>query len=169
MSMLPAPTLILCLGNEVLSDDGFGPVVASRLRELGIEDNNTEVIFASLAGFVLIDLLKCRDRVLVVDTICTGEHPAGTLRKFPFGVFTPSRSLTTSHQISLPTAIELGKILGCTMPAQIDVLAVEAEDVETLQEELTPAVAGAVEDAVEYIKEWLVAEFKEVENAREYP
>lgn len=165
MSLLPAPTLILCLGNEVLSDDGFGPVVATRLRELGIEDDDTEVIFASLAGFVLIDLLKCRDRVLVVDSICTGQHPAGTLHKFPFGVFTPSRSLTTSHQINLPTALELGKLLGCTMPAHIDVLAVEAQDVETLQEELTPPVALAVDDAVEYIQEWLVAEFKEVVNA----
>ena len=165
MSLLPVPTLILCLGNEVLSDDGFGPVVASRLRELGVEDDNTEVIFASLAGFVLIDLLKCRDRVLVVDSIFTGKHPAGTLYKFPAGVMTPSRNLTTSHQISLPTAIEFGKKLGCTMPKQIDVLAVEVEDIETLQEELTPAVAAAVEGAVSTIQDWLVAELKETENA----
>jgi hydrogenase maturation protease len=165
MTLLPASTLILCLGNEVLSDDGFGPEVARRLHDLKIEDDDTEVIFAPLAGFALIDLLKFRERVLIVDTIRTGGHPAGYLHRFPAGVFTPSRCLTTSHQISLPTAIELGKMLDCSMPERIDVLAVEAEDVETLRESLTPSVASSVDDAVEYIQNWLAAESKEMENA----
>jgi hydrogenase maturation protease len=158
MGLPTPPRLILCLGNEVLSDDGFGLAVAQRLRQLEIEDDKTEVIFASLAGFALIDLLKDRDRVLVVDTICTGKHPAGMLHSFPAGIFSPSRSLTTSHQISLPTALELGKLLGCSMPEQIDVLAVEAQDVETLQEVLSPPVAAAVEDAAEFIRAWLIAD-----------
>lgn len=148
-------TLILCLGNEIISDDGFGPAVADRLTEAGVADDDTEVVFAPLAGFALLQLLEGRDRVLVIDTIRSRKSPPGTLYSFPADVFTPSRNLTTSHQINLPTAVGLGRKLGIPMPDRIDVLAVEAEDLETLREEMTPAVSEAVSEAVDFIMNWL--------------
>lgn len=143
------------MGNDVLSDDGFGFAVAHRLHEKYNITAVADVEAAAVAGFALLDALNRRDYVMVVDTIKTNHVSAGTLMEFHAGQFTPTRGLTTSHQISLPQALALGTELGYTMPPQIDVLAVEAEDVETLNEELTPAVKASVEPAVERIENWV--------------
>lgn len=148
------PFLVLCLGNEVLTDDAFGPLVASRLenRELG---EDVEMLFAPVAGFRLIELLSSRQSVLIVDAIRTGNTSPGTLHSFPAGTLTPSNSLINSHQINLPTALELGRQFGETMPTDIQVLACEADDIETLSETPTEAVGAAIEPAIKLIERWL--------------
>nr|MBC8277954.1 hydrogenase maturation protease [FCB group bacterium] len=107
------------------------------------------------AGFNLLDLLAGREKALIVDTMVSGRLAPGTLSFFKAGVLTPGKNLITSHQISLPTILELGKILGVKMPQVVDVIAVEAEDVETLSEELTPTVQKAVDGALDLIYEWI--------------
>ncbi|PWB74175.1 hypothetical protein C3F09_04275, partial [candidate division GN15 bacterium] len=96
-----------------------------------------------------------RRSVLIVDTIDTGKSAPGTLHFFPIGKLTPSKNLINSHQINLPTALEFGRKMGCRMPDDIQVLAVEAQDVTTLAETLTAAVAAAVPDAVERVRTWV--------------
>lgn len=145
---------MLCLGNEIISDDRFGPEIARRL-EATADDLRADVIFAPVAGFQLIDLLDGRESVLIVDTIRTQNAEPGTLHFFAAGTLTPSHHLTTSHQISLPTALELGKQLGADMPRFIDVLAVEAQDLETLAEALTPPVRAALDEAESLIRHWI--------------
>ena len=154
--------LILCLGNDILSDDAFGPKVAQRLSGDGLDRNSVEVVFASTAGFGLLDLLKGRRAALIVDTIITGKVEPGTLHFFSAGTLTPSYNLVNSHQINLPTALELGKQLGMAMPNDIQVVAVEAQDVQTLGEELTPAIEKAVEKALTAAKLWVDSKLCEV-------
>ncbi|MBU0509486.1 hydrogenase maturation protease [bacterium] len=149
------PLLVLCLGNEIISDDRFGPEVARRLQEESGEGLGADVIFAPLAGFRLLDLLAGRRAALIVDTIRTGHAAPGTLHEFPAGVLTPSKNLTTSHQISLPTALELGRQLGVELPEVIDVLAVEAHDLETLREEMTAPVQEAMDKALQFVYQWI--------------
>lgn len=153
--------LVLCLGNEILSDDAVGFYIADELLSCGEQYSTTEILFAPLAGFALIDLLKNRERVLVVDSILTGLFPPGTLQFHAVDHFTPSRNLTCSHQINLPTAVELGRKLGCDMPKHIDVLTIELKDAWTLCEELTPEVNDAIPNAVRKIKLWINNNLKE--------
>lgn len=131
-------------------------MVAERLLDDPDVCRVAEVIFAPVAGFELLNILEGRQRVLVVDTIQTGKAFPGNIHHFPAGVMTPSRHLTTSHQISLPTALDLGRRLGLPMPVTVDVLAVEAADLETLSEQMTPLVAGAVTEAVALAKGWVL-------------
>ncbi|OGC92277.1 MAG: hypothetical protein A2W25_14795 [candidate division Zixibacteria bacterium RBG_16_53_22] len=144
---------VICLGNEILSDDAFGYHVAELLRSSG-ELPEAEIIFAPLAGFGLLELFNRRRRVLIVDTIVTGQDPPGTIHLSPLGQFTPSYNLTTSHQMNLPTTLEFGRQMGMAMPNRIDVLTVEAADIETLSESMTPAVKAALEPAAGRIREW---------------
>jgi len=153
---LPAKPLILCLGNEIISDDGFGAVIAERLNADAELIAVVDVIFAAVAGFALIDLLKDRPRALILDTIQTIGGIPGTLHQFSADLLVPGKNLTTSHQISLPTAIELGKRLGANMPENIDILAVEASDLTTLSESLTPAIEAAVPEAIRLVREWVL-------------
>lgn len=149
------PVLILCLGNEVLSDDGFGPAVAHRMQTALAENPSVEVLYASVAGLNLLDAIDRRSRVLIVDSILTGKADAGHLHFFPANITVPTRALVGSHQISLPVALSLGECLGLHMPERIDILAVEADDVCTLSELMTPPIAAAVEPAIQRIREWI--------------
>lgn len=149
------PDLVLCLGNEILSDDSFGFKIANLLNSRFDFGGLAEVIFSPLGGFKLIDLLKGRKRTLVVDTIVTGKAAPGTLHFFEMGHLAPAKNLTCSHQISLPTALALGREYGMDMPERIDVLAVEAKDIRTLNESLTPQVEAALNPAIDRIVGWL--------------
>ena len=157
------PDLVLCLGNEILSDDSFGFKVSQLLQNKYNFAGIAEIVFSALGGFKLIDLLKDRERVLVIDTIITGKHPPGTIHFFEMGHFTPAKNLTCSHQISLPTALEMGREYGMEMPSRVDVLAVEAKDLKTFSEKLTPPVEAALASALKSIVEWIEAK-KEQSN-----
>jgi len=148
-------TLILCLGNEVISDDGFGAEVAEALGKDSEVIARAEVVFAPVAGFALLDFLEGRKRVLIVDSIQTGNAFPGTLHRFNANVFAPGRNLIGSHQISLPTALEFGRRLGLAMPENIDILAVEASDLETLHQGLTPFVQASLLPATRLAREWV--------------
>lgn len=147
--------LILCLGNEIVGDDGFGLVVAQRLDSQNGLGNRVDIVFAPIAGFALLDYLADREKALIVDTICTGKNHPGAIRFFSVSEFTPTNHLYASHQINLPTALELGKQLGVNMPRQVDILAVEAKNIDTFMEELSPPLKDAVDDAVSIIIDWI--------------
>jgi hydrogenase maturation protease len=149
------PALVLCLGNEILSDDSFGFKIANRLLEQYDFNGRAEVEFSALGGLNLIDLLKDRERALIVDTIITDKAAPGTLHFVEMGYFVPSKNLTCSHQVNLPTALKFGRELGVCMPERIDVLAVEASDIETLSEKLTPLIEAALEPAINRILNWI--------------
>lgn len=149
------PYLILCLGNDIISDDGFGPQVAQTMLEIGDLPQSVEVLSASLGGFNLLEYFTNREKVLIVDTIITGEDAPGTLRQFSAGIFTPGNNLISSHQISLPAVLEFGKIIGVNMPKVVDVLTVEAGDIETIGCQLTPPVLQAVEHVPAMIRKWI--------------
>ena len=153
--------LVLGLGNEIVSDDGFGPAVARRLlEEDGLRDR-AEIVSAALAGFALLDLLQDRPRALVIDVIHGTGQPAGTLHSFPADTLAPTHNLVSSHQMSLPVALKLGRALGYCVPDTVDILACEAADLVTLHEGLTTAVAGAVDGAVDWVRGWILLEYAE--------
>ena len=146
--------LILCLGNEILSDDGLGYVVAHRLKQAPIP-LDADIETASVAGFALLDLLRNRREVLVIDAIQTASAPPGTIHEFSADMIAPTVNLVGSHQINLPTALELGRMCGMSMPDRIDIIAVEAADIQTLHEGLTSAVANAVPEVQSRARRWI--------------
>lgn len=138
--------------------------MAKRLIQRNGLPDSVEVIFAPLAGFNLIDLLAGRDRVLIVDSVRTGQTLSGTLLHFDADAFASTRNLTTSHHISLPTALELGRQMGAKMPDLVEVLGVEVEDLETLREGLSPCVQTAVDEALQQVKMWIYQNMVEIQH-----
>jgi hydrogenase maturation protease len=147
--------LILGLGNDLISDDGFGPAVAARCRMLLGERSDVIIQDASVAGFHLLDLLSGFDRALIVDVVQTGTLPPGTLRALPIESASAARTLGGSHQMDLATTLALGRALGQNLPSRIDLMVVEAKDLLTVREGLTCEVKAAVPSAAGWAVRWV--------------
>ena len=72
-------TIIIGLGNPLLTDDALGIKAAAILRQELIDHDNIEVVEAYLGGLGLMELMIGFDRAIVVDAMTTGVHPPGTL------------------------------------------------------------------------------------------
>ncbi len=136
-------TLVLGLGNPILSDDGVGLRIARDLKGR-LTDREVDVAEASLAGLNLLDLLIGYDRAIIVDAIQTDEGKPGSVHRLSPDAFDAASHTSFCHGVNLTTAIRLGRQLGLNLPSRIDIFAVEAADVSTFSEELSPEVERVV-------------------------
>ncbi len=143
-------TLVLCLGNDVLRDDGVGWRVAAELDRPGTLPAGVDVRRSAVAGFYLLDELTGYDAAVVVDAVKTGQHPPGTVLSFAFEDLRSERG-PSPHAVGLPTVIRMGRQSGVPLPSRVHIVAVEVADMETVAEGLTPRVAAAVPAAVDAV------------------
>lgn len=143
-------TLVLGLGNPILSDDGVGPQVAREL-EGRLDQPEVTVTETSLAGLSLLDLLVGYDRAIIIDAIQTAGGKAGQIYRLEPESFNATRHAATPHDVNFATALELGNQLNLALPRQIDIFAIEAADVTTFSEECTPEVERAIPACAEMI------------------
>ena len=71
-------TLVLGIGNPILTDDGVGIKIAQKLKE---EKARLEVIMTSEAGIALLDLVAGYDKLVIIDSIKTEKGKPGDLYK----------------------------------------------------------------------------------------
>jgi len=140
-------TLILGLGNPILGDDRVGLKVAALVRQCLPPDSTIEVDEDYWGGLRLMERLVGYDRAIIVDAICTGAHPPGTvLRLGPDDI--AAQHTASAHDVNLPTALRLAAALNLKMPEDIRIIGIEADNVLEFAEQCTPAVAAALPRAV---------------------
>ena len=90
-------------GSLLRADDGLGIHVAQRLKE---KRPDLEVVDMSTASIEMLECIKGRDNVVIIDAVKTGAEP-GTIHKI-----TPqevkSNSFTSSHNLNLFGILLLG-------------------------------------------------------------
>lgn len=152
-------TLILGLGNPILRDDGVGLHVIDALQPQITNAENTVVDKDYWGGLRLMERMIGFDRAIIVDAICTGKKKPGTLMQLSVDSIPTQRS-ASAHDVNLPTALELGRSAGAHLPEDENILliGIEAEDILTFDEGLSPAVENAVPDAVELVMTKLMKE-----------
>jgi hydrogenase maturation protease len=140
-------TVVLGLGNPVLSDDAVGLAVVSALRKLLMTAPipGVDVLASTRAGFELIDLLRDYGRAILVDCVTMPDSRPGSVRRLSLDDVAGSSRLVNVHELSVGVAFRLAERMGIRMPTEIEILAVEAADTCTIAEGLTPAVEAAVD------------------------
>ena len=144
-------TVIIGLGNPILSDDGVGIQVARKLRERLAGRPGIEVIEAYAGGLRLLDLLAGHQRAIIIDAMTTAACEPGTIRRFSPSDLQETRNVSSSHDASLANALETGRTLGMDVPAEVIVFGIEAAVVDIFSEALTGKVAKAVPEMVEMV------------------
>ena len=134
-------TLILGVGNPILTDDGVGIRIAQKLKE---EKPELEVIETSESGIALLDLIAGYDKLIIIDSIKTKKGKPGDLYKLELEDLRPAKDLSSSHGIGIATAFELGKELGYEMPKHISIYAIGIKDNSTFGEDCTQEVEAKI-------------------------
>ena len=142
-------TIVLGLGNELLADDGAGLLAARALRkELG---DAADVVECDVSGMALLEILSGYDRAFIIDTICRGAQPPGTVVELAAdelgSVIAPS-----PHYAGLPEVMAVAKELGLPFPSEIRVFAIEALDSVTIGGKLSEPVRDGISGLVSLIK-----------------
>jgi hydrogenase maturation protease len=152
-------TLVIGLGNPILGDDGVGWCVVEEVAKKTHGNADIEVDYASLGGLSLMERLTGSERVILVDSIFTGKKPVGTVSQFTLTDL-PDLSAghsASAHDTSLRNALNVGRSMHIDLPENENVLiiAIEAKAVYDFSQELSPAVAEAVPQAVRIVTDLL--------------
>lgn len=144
-------TLVLGLGNPLLRDDSVGLRVVRSLLPFLASRPDIDLAEDYHGGLRLMERLVGYDRAIIVDAVCSGAPPGTIHRLGPTSV--PTQHTASSHDVNLPTALALGRQVGAALPADeaILILGIEAVDVHSFGEDLTPEVAAAIPAAANLI------------------
>ena len=146
-------TVVIGLGNPFLSDDSVGLKVAHAVAARLDTSMDAEAVLLHTGGITLMEAMAGFDRAVVVDAAVTGQVEPGAIHRLGCTGLPATRNTHSSHDSSLSVAMELGRMAGLRIPAEVRVWAIEAADVSTFGERLTTAVAEAVPAVVNEIVE----------------
>ncbi|HXF85637.1 MAG TPA: hydrogenase maturation protease [Anaerolineales bacterium] len=149
-------TLIVGLGNPILGDDGIGWKVAEeiekKLQRSEIEENQVEVVCLSVGGLSLMEHLIGYDHAILVDAFATDAQVGSisVLKLSQLSSYSPFH-LTGTHDTSLQHAIELGRMMGASLPKEVMVVGISTRRIYEFSEELSPPLARVVPYAVRIV------------------
>ena len=139
-------TLILGMGNPILSDDGVGLFIAGQL-EGKIPD--VDVITTAMAGLNILDLVIGYDKIFVIDAVLTDGRSLGNLKKLTENE--GSLHLFSSHGLNLPELLRLGRELGYKMPDVVAIYGIDIGNEIAFGEALTPELRRKMTSVVDEI------------------
>ena len=140
-------TLVLGLGNPLLTDDGVGIRVAEVVEAHLPSEATVDVTQVSVGGLRLMEAMLGYDRVILVDALCSQAGKPGTIQRMTLAdlqTLTPTEHSTNAHDTTLSVAWNLGRRLGLSLPREVIIYAIHVQNVTDFGEELTPSVAQAV-------------------------
>jgi len=150
-------TLIIGLGNPILSDDAVGWEIADGLGRVLAGRDDVTIEKESCATLDLIPRLDGYSRLLIVDAIQLGQAPPGTLYRFALDDFASTIRYSSAHDINFASAFALGREMGYRIPDDIRIYAIEAQELCRFAEGCTPDVSAAIPDIVRQIAQEVMA------------
>jgi hydrogenase maturation protease len=146
-------TLILGMGNSILSDDAVGLKVAEVIYQTLGAPSNMDLKLVENGGMDLLEVFIGYDRLFVIDAIKTEKVAPGTVVKLDFEGQVGSHRITRTHDISLFDCIAMGRKLGKHMPSDIKIFCIELKENEVFSEQLSPEIEDNMENIVKEIIE----------------
>jgi hydrogenase maturation protease len=144
-------TLVLGLGNVLLTDEAVGAAVLKALVPLAAARPELSLMDGGTLSFTLAGPIGDADRLVVVDAAKMGQAP-GTVRVLEGEAMDAqlSRHANNVHEVSLADLFDIARLTD-SLPARRALIGIEPERVDW-GDELTPVVAAAVPQAVAEIQ-----------------
>ncbi len=133
------PTIVLGLGNPLMSDEGIGVYLVNRLSELSEKYPEADFIDAGTGGLNMLHLFKDREKVVFIDCANMEDEP-GKIRKFTPEQVKSVKQLAhrSLHEQDLLKIIDMARKLD-RCPSEIVIFGIQPKNVslgQTLSNEL---------------------------------
>jgi len=152
----PVQTLILGVGNLLMSDEGVGVHVIQRLVADYHLPEEVQVLDGGTLGMDLLYYLEGTENLLLIDAVQARKEP-GTLVRLEDDEVPAFMSIKISpHQLGVPDMLAAAKLKGNCYPKRIVLWGVQPELIE-IGLNLSPVVESQVNPIIENILEQLQA------------
>ena len=141
-------TVILGVGNLLLSDEGVGVHVINKMMDMHFPPD-IELIEGGVDGLRLMNLVVGVDRLIVIDAVKGGGSP-GSIYKFRPEEFVTRTDISklSVHQVGILEVIRLSGLVG-KLP-ETTIIGVEPKSIE-MGMELTPKIQSKVPRIIELV------------------
>ena len=144
-------TRILCLGNELVRDDGVGIRIGRILMALPLPAD-VRVELAPQLGFDLLDVVAGAECVVLVDAMSTGRAPGTCVTLDGRAIERYSTGASASHTIGIAELMDLAhRLAPARASATLHFVGVEGVAFGEYGAELSPQVEAAIPEAVESV------------------
>jgi len=159
----PNPEILIAgVGNVLQGDDGFGIEVANRLMRLDDLPASVKVIETGIGGMSLVqELMDGYDALIILDAYSKGGMPGQLYLLEPvlpdlsnLSVGEKRDYFADTHYATPMRALSLLAHVA-TLPKTIRIVGCEPEQLDDLRIGLSPAVAGAIDQAVAMVVDWI--------------
>ncbi len=144
-------TIVVGLGNEILTDDGIGPALCKEMEKL-FPLPNIKYITATTGGLEILEMIRDYKTVMIIDAIRTKNGIPGTVYYLTPSDFKETLNISNIHDISFLTALKLGEKLGINMPETIHIIAVEIIEDLVFSESFSPEIQRCYDSIVQTTK-----------------
>ena len=144
-------TRILCLGNELVRDDGVGIRIGRILMRLPLPEG-VRVELAAHLGFDLLDTVAGAEQVVLVDAMSTGRPPGTCVTLAGRAIERYAAGTSLSHTIGIAELMEVARKLAPERPpATLHFVGIEGSAFSDFGTELSPEVEAAIPTAVDAV------------------
>ncbi len=150
-------TLVIGIGNNLMTDDGAGVHVIERLQALDLP-GQVELVDGGTLGFALLEIVESARRLIVADAANLEAEP-GTVQVFEndnMDAYLSRCRRSSVHEVNLMDVMSAAKFRG-TMPPDYALVGIQPAKVDWGSEP-TEAVDRGVDEAVQIILDMLTEE-----------
>lgn len=152
-----ATTLILGIGNSLLTDEGVGIHIVDALKSRYPGLPGVTCVDGGTLSFTLAELIASHDRLIVADAARTGSAP-GTVSCFEGGEMDRylSGNRQSVHEVGLSDLLDIARLTE-SYPGKRALIGVEPQNLEwgeQTSEPVSQAIPEAVEQILTLLKRW---------------
>lgn len=141
-------TVVLGVGNLLLSDEGLGVHIVNKLMEMDLPPG-VEVIDGGVSGPGLMDVIIGADRLIVIDALKGGGPPGSIYRLSPEDLTKyPEINKISMHEIGILETLHLSGLVG--QVPETTIIGVEPKSLE-MGMDLSPEIHAKVPRIIELI------------------
>ncbi len=147
---MSAGKLVICIGNDLVADDGVGHVVYDKLTRRDLPEG-IRLKLLGLGGMALLGEFGGEELLVVVDAVQFGVSP-GTVHVLNWDDLPEGGSHVSCHGIGIREAIEVStRLYPEQTPKSVWLIGIEGQCFDQLGNGLSPEVAASIPHAVDTV------------------
>jgi len=134
--------LVMGVGNPLMRDDGIGPRVIEMLLTGYEFPDHVELVDAGTMSYMILDLIRDVDRLIIIDALKNTELPAGTVLRLTPEEIAENQVSHSMHDVRVVDILQAAELLG-RAPETV-AIGMQIESIEEWVLELSPDVEAAL-------------------------